>query len=533
MRSDIVNEENDSEALRKDRSQRNEATPIYQLPPDVLKVIFMFTITKCSRDQDYDRFLPSIWFNFTYVSQHWRNVALNTPRIWGVLLLNYPKWVDASLERSNEADLTVNLKLNGFSGPDPINLMAKVFESHGSRIHELCLSITDVFDDRLSSFLQNLKDDTLCLHSFQLIIINLTDIPVTFPSSEVYRRMRYLDIRSCSLPWPLCSFPNLTHLRICRVSFRPSFDEFFTSLRRMPELEVLHLTDSFPRSQPRLTMTSAEICVEPVALPRLRSLDLHSRTSFDDLADFLPFILMPSTTTINLTSTAVFYVDHLQRLVSISTFRSRDQGSISYNSLHIRCPNSGFIVEVWDNQAGISVSQILHLLWTIPMTIRPPCPLYDLITLILHMSISPEELIQRFGSLPRLRNIVVFGQTISEIIFALMHKPSNHDTLRSSCFSVTFPVLRSLSIRAIRYTSSVLPIELMLKCFMERRECNAGLDELYISHRNLHGSHVKKLREVVLDVRWDKDGSLWSKDFQHFWMSEDETESRGLNNDQD
>jgi hypothetical protein len=156
-------------------------------------------------------------------------------------------------------------------------------------------------------------------------------------------------------------------------------------------------------------------------------------------------------------------------------------------------------MEIWRNDVSVSGTQILRLHWTIPATIQLPSPLYDLITLILHISISTEQLIQLFGSLPSLRTIIVSGETVFNVIFALIHQPAVPH-------SVTFPALRSLSIRAIDYTSSIGPgqeIDLLLRCIRERRERNASLEELEI----LQCKHIReydvKLLQKVVDVRWD------------------------------
>ena len=143
------------------------------------------------------------------------------------------------------------------------------------------------------------------------------------------------------------------------------------------------------------------------------------------------------------------------------------------------------------------------------MTTQPPLPSYDLRTLILHIFISTEELIQLFGSLPHLRNIAVSGKTVLNVIFAMTHTPQNY-ILQSASYSVAFPALRSLSIRAIEYTSSISPgkeVDLMLRCFTERRERNASLEELEIFQcKHVCESHVNLLQKIVVNVRWDKDG---------------------------
>ena len=98
------------ERLRVLKSCRNELSPIYCLPVEVLCKIFKFSLSE-SRARK-----PESWTNFSQVSQHWRTSALSEPELWANIPFNYPRWAEEMLIRSKMVKLTIR---SSDSSPSP------------------------------------------------------------------------------------------------------------------------------------------------------------------------------------------------------------------------------------------------------------------------------------------------------------------------------------------------------------------------------------------------------------------------------
>jgi len=297
---------------------------------------------------------------------------------------------------------------------------------------------------------------------------------------------------------------NLTHLRLSRNSSQYALDHFLKTLKGMQQLEVLHFASSFPGIFTRDASTLPEI---PVLLPKLRTLDMHGVGNLiDELANVLRFIVIPSATLVNLSTGAKYQPFNSMPPVPTNSIEL-DRGFVSLKSLRVNFLDR-YLMEIWDKGVGISRTRLLQLYLKIPLTVEPPMALHDLVTLIVYISISTDELIQLFGSQPHLRNIIVSGESVFDVILALMHKLPESDALQSmpTADSVTFPALRSLTIRKTHYRIPFEPgaeVDLLLRCIKERRNRNASLDELQIlSCKHVRESDLKSLQEVV-NVRWE------------------------------
>jgi hypothetical protein len=128
------------ELIRQLNSRRNELAPISALPPELLGRIFTFVQIAGSVPDisigDSSTFDFTTWLNFTYVSQKWRNVALNSPGLWDTPDFLYPTWARAMLERSKMTDLIIDCDTSQITDPAVIK---KVFDNHAARIRALNL----------------------------------------------------------------------------------------------------------------------------------------------------------------------------------------------------------------------------------------------------------------------------------------------------------------------------------------------------------------------------------------------------------
>ncbi|KAL4255599.1 hypothetical protein AB1N83_013374 [Pleurotus pulmonarius] len=96
--------------------RNNRYLPVSKLPPEVLSSVFESLVTTSRKGK-----LCSEVFSATKVCCLWRQVALNSPRIWGVVYCSAaPLLVELCLERSKSAPLCL---LRGpSSGNAPVNV---------------------------------------------------------------------------------------------------------------------------------------------------------------------------------------------------------------------------------------------------------------------------------------------------------------------------------------------------------------------------------------------------------------------------
>ena len=102
------------------RRRRNSFVRLNRLPPELLTEIFLYC-----RDEDWDLPINSEtakcratspcfrWIFVTAVCNHWRQLALKTPRLWSDINLQYPKFATYSLQLAKQSPLC--LQTTGFS----------------------------------------------------------------------------------------------------------------------------------------------------------------------------------------------------------------------------------------------------------------------------------------------------------------------------------------------------------------------------------------------------------------------------------
>ncbi|TFK65489.1 hypothetical protein BDN72DRAFT_773311, partial [Pluteus cervinus] len=95
------------ETIRALHAFRNTFTAVYRLPPEILTRVFSF-VQRIRADFYSNTPTPLEWVNVTYVSQHWRNVAVGSPTLWSHISSAYPKCAaEEFLWRSKEAPLSI------------------------------------------------------------------------------------------------------------------------------------------------------------------------------------------------------------------------------------------------------------------------------------------------------------------------------------------------------------------------------------------------------------------------------------------
>ena len=146
------------------KGERNRYSSIAKLPPEVLGIIFTIAST-------------ASYYKFSWVSRHWRIVALSTPRIW-TNIDGYKDWSRLKLQRSKNAELdftSLNIKFDSDKG----KAFREVISKHMSRIRSMCISFQSTSDGQRG--LDILPASAPCLQTLRI----RCQIPPAAPESNM------------------------------------------------------------------------------------------------------------------------------------------------------------------------------------------------------------------------------------------------------------------------------------------------------------------------------------------------------------
>ncbi|KAI9573745.1 hypothetical protein HD554DRAFT_548001 [Boletus coccyginus] len=239
-------------SLRGEESITQKSALINLLPNEILEIIFIHCAFYHYQDLDGLNPVSRVprWVNVSYVSHHWRNVALNCPTLWTHLFVTPPHWnhhwMDVLLARSKQ----VSLKLRANLYDPEMLLYEPCFEQVMERIQELFLNVfasegSYDFLHRLSLVpraprLQNLEISWV-QHS-----PNREWPSVLFDGDTP--ALRTLTLRGCPLRWYLFKLSGLTTLDLYYVPawVQQNTAEFLATLSFMQDLAHLYLDHSLP-----------------------------------------------------------------------------------------------------------------------------------------------------------------------------------------------------------------------------------------------------------------------------------------------
>ncbi|KAF9522309.1 hypothetical protein CPB83DRAFT_911417 [Crepidotus variabilis] len=276
------------EKIRQLKAQRNLLSPVSKIPPEVLGQIF----TRVTEYTMASHLKPTIRFNFSFVSQHWRNVAISTPQIWTVLSEDYLTWSRVMLERSKTADLVVHVDIQRGYGRSEYSISRKseflqhVFEKHASRI--VHLSVESNRD------IPNFPPLTPRLQILYLSFEGSRTDPLHFPTYLLSASpLVELRVEGYKVDWKLFSFPALKTLILMFVRSEPSSAlDFIKALQRTPQLERLRIFHSLPVSFDRAELST----IPPVELLALQELHISDTSS----ASLIPCLKIPASVSVAL-----------------------------------------------------------------------------------------------------------------------------------------------------------------------------------------------------------------------------------------
>ncbi|KAF9490876.1 hypothetical protein BDN71DRAFT_142951 [Pleurotus eryngii] len=273
--------------------RNNRYLPVSKLPPDVLSTIFESIAMTIEDDlEPYSDLLSA-----TQVCRLWRQVALDSPRIWSFMYCSAtPRLVDLFLDRSKSAPL----HLLGSSSGD--NVLVKVLNilNHLHRLKEI--KLVDCEDDWFSRIISQGAPQ---LESLSLD--SSGEIARFHPSADGFPVLQHLELIDFVYTSALASLAALRSLTINAdrsddKSQLPSCIEFLAILASLPNLSDLALTEAFaplegllPSSSVRLThLTRLSIqdtdirilgMMVCITAPQLKAIDLcHSGQASAEIA---------------------------------------------------------------------------------------------------------------------------------------------------------------------------------------------------------------------------------------------------------
>ncbi|KAF4588508.1 hypothetical protein EYR40_010060 [Pleurotus pulmonarius] len=224
--------------------KNNRCLPVSKLPPEVLSTIFEFIAMTIDDDlEPYSELLSA-----TQVCRLWRQVALDSPRIWSFIYCSAtPCLVDIFLERSKSAPLHLLYSEDNV----PENVQNAL--SHLYRLKEVDLANCE--DEWLARISQGAPQ----LESLSLSTCGKT--PVFHPSDNAFPLLQHLELFGFVYTPSVASLTTLRSLTIAAAGIAnrsqlPSCVEFLSTLASLPNLSELSLTEAFARLEGPLPLLS-------------------------------------------------------------------------------------------------------------------------------------------------------------------------------------------------------------------------------------------------------------------------------------
>ena len=505
------------ESIRTLKSRRNELSPIYRLPAEVLCIIFSFT-EDLSRSRS-----PKSWTNFSQVSQHWRSSALSAPELWTNIPVLYPRWAQEMLIRSKKAILTIRSDLTF----DNFNQLSNPIEAVRSclcemnRVEKIDLNFIAIPGSTLEEIFRDLPRSAPQLHTLCITPRHFSGPAFSIHEDFLYdtERLQCVKLINCEISWDSRLLNGLTHLTL-QNSSKPNSTiiEFLHALQQMPALTDLHLEESIPDD------SNGPSTYPDVDLPCLRLLRIS--TGVGPLITVLRHIAFPHTAKLNLTcrgnqSIRIDFSNFLSvlatKFLSSLVIRSLSLRALNRNSsLEFYLWTTAFIQDCFPSPSLISKSRLqLVLTWPSPQShnyVKALICAFDAISLpfLTQLQISTSEhcidsktWAKTFGRLPLLERVCVQNYAHS-FLEALVYKKKEAETSKT-VYRTVFPKLRYINLESTEFFGmGSISVDMLLDCLMERCERNADvwllrLDNCY----NFSSHHVERLREIVVDVIWD------------------------------
>ncbi|THH29217.1 hypothetical protein EUX98_g4965 [Antrodiella citrinella] len=289
----------------------NEFSTLSIFPPDILVEIMIQYAMLYEEEEDEvtgpDVWLGGIkpykWLGITHVCYQWRQLALNTPRLWARIAVHgRDKVVREMVVRARNAPLIV--KANLTTNMPLIQLFSEIYTKHLNHISTLDIRIRGfTLGELLKS---DLPAPFLQSFSFRDVSGGTANWPaIRALFSRDLPSMQRVAIRCEMMYWePTIFVPTLRELKLetarwdaarraqsrirvpGTIPIHPTWSEMYAALRRVPHLRELDLENVFPIDPP-----GSETTQDPIHLTSLKDLLIFGNAK--ECSDFLDHVNLP------------------------------------------------------------------------------------------------------------------------------------------------------------------------------------------------------------------------------------------------
>ncbi|KAF8169503.1 hypothetical protein BJ912DRAFT_933810 [Pholiota molesta] len=538
------------------KSQQNTFAPISRLPTEILCEIF--SLMKIIEPHGVYRVggkPPLQWFKVTWISRHWRNVAIGSPSLWIDPPLGHLPCVEQMLVRSKNSGLLLDacLAYNLRSFIDPgvkIDLASedssfpglKLALQHSQRVEQLSLDIDLEQWQEVQKVLPKVAPRLECL---RLTCCNVPAKLNAFASREILSdtpKLRRLELTGFELNWNTHShlLHALTHLELDHFSlkFQMTWRQFSDALKQMPDLQVLCLSNALPLEQ------GTPVSWTSTYLASLQKLTIRCGAS--QVETLFSCIDFPPTTTLKIecpvTSSANAYlasllirIGHLYSNKLDTYFRSlillkdsdqdRPYGAV-YGCFgneqmfdHDNIPAFLECTFSWDrnHEASKKFTKTMNDFFGRGIPLQDISHVYLEETLY---ALKPDILANTIGKLSSVRSVVTSRGTGRVLVDAMELGVGTHDENPSSHAPLKPPHFQNLTTICFHWMRFRAPYkrqremreddpdyvsaERLNNCLIQRSESGMGLTKLTFRRcRRMLKADVVLFRKVVGDVDWD------------------------------
>lgn len=338
--------------LRKLRLHLNFHIPVSRLLPEILLEIFSIIVNEWRRklylhSTSPRRHRPTVsytWLGITQVCHYWRELAVQSPKLWYTIVLNKEQYIGTMLRRSRQMSLSLHyytvkpdeerqFRLYNILRPELIRITSMRFQvvyedrgeriSFGSSLFKCSLPSIQAISLLLSTPYPGMSSPQIGKEPFECWMAkddnhlrSLTLVRTSFLAAETA-------IRS-----------SLRHLCICKTYRMVTMPKLLHLLERVPLLETLSLDKSLP-----CVPYSVSELPKPrkvVTLPKLRS--LHVSSFGLSPGNFLRHLSYPITTSVKVESECGYAqpdISPTALVASLSSTLPFETGDISLRSISV------------------------------------------------------------------------------------------------------------------------------------------------------------------------------------------------------
>lgn len=504
-----------------------------RIPPEILSEIFTLVAVdyyEARRWHHYGSTHAYKWITLTHVCRAWREIALNTPRLWSHIVLTQPTVAKQVLARSKKAPLWLSASLNHSDDQRAETLDVLMKES--ARLKELHLTGPAHTVQALSAKWRTSADllETINISSDFRQFDPASLLPAPPLSSQIFSgqtpKLSHLQLHRIAVDWSNPLFCNTLKTLIIHTVYdnAPSLGEFshlLDALEAMPQLETLQLNESIPRLPDDATQLSHNV-QRTISLPHLRHIELFSDAI--DSANLLRHISAPPELRLTVSGRTERGVTDLVRIFSECLGRSTpfctallaplysSQVSVRLWRSDVNSGDSGSIGSPSDAELTLDVYPYSRALQALVQFSTFFAQIYRFeIQIEAHRNWDWAMIFER---MPEVRVLSITGYGDLSFLPALATVSSGGDANAQAQAdeSELLPLqrLHTLELNGVRFGCSHSDhqshfLEGLLDWLILR--CNHGIPVLRLILRaciNVEGDAIERLREVVPDVEWDE-----------------------------